>query len=277
VIVSVTLGSLLFFVLASLPSVVANGLAHFTPFFAPPSAGVSPVRTLFHAVALMFVAYAGYSRIATLGEEARDPQRTIPRAIVATLAASVILYGSISIAAIGAAGADDYAEITRSTFAPLEIIANRFGKPGAGWVLAIGAMMAMLSVLFHLILGLSRAMLAMGRRHDMPVAVARVDKAGKTPEAAVIVAAAIIAALVLVGDIRFTWSFGAFTVLIYYAITNLAALQLPADKRRYPRAIAMGGLLACLFLAFWVEPTIWLTGLALIGIGLIWHWGVRKL
>jgi APA family basic amino acid/polyamine antiporter len=135
----------------------------------------------------------------------------------------------------------------------------------------------MLGVLLNLILGLSRVMLAMGRRRDMPVAVARVDKAGRTPEAAVVVVSVIIAALVLIGDVRITWSFSAFTVLVYYAITNLAAYQMPSDKRRYPRILAALGLLACLFLAFWVEPEIWLAGSLLIAVGLGWRWIVRRL
>jgi APA family basic amino acid/polyamine antiporter len=277
VIVSITLGALLFFVVAGLPGLAAEGAGHFTPFFPPPSAGISPARALFHAAALMFVAYTGYGRIATLGEEVREPQRTIPRAIVATLVITMLLYVAVGVVAVGTVGADAFAVATTATSAPLEVIAEGFGIPGAGWVLTIGAITAMLGVLLNLILGLSRVMLAMGRRRDMPPAVARIDKAGRTPETAVIVVGVIIAILVLIGDVRATWSFSAFTVLIYYAITNLAAYQLPADKRRYPRVVAALGLLACLFLAFWVEPPIWLAGSLLIAIGLGWRWLVHKL
>jgi APA family basic amino acid/polyamine antiporter len=80
-----------------------------------------------------------------------------------------------------------------------------------------------------------------------------------------------IAGLALIGDVKTTWSFSAFTVLIYYALTNWAALKLPARQRLYPRWIAVVGLAACLFLAFWVEPQTWLIGLALIAAGLGWH------
>ncbi|MCC6457125.1 MAG: amino acid permease [Caldilineaceae bacterium] len=275
--VSVTIGSLLFFVWGGLEGAVNNFATNFTPFFPPPSAGVSPVRALFHATALMFVAYTGYGRIATLGEEVRDPERTIPRAIVVTLLASMLLYSAVTVTAVANVGAESFATITADTSAPLEVIAASFGLPGAGWLLTIGAMTALLGVLLNLILGLSRVMLAMGRRHDMPVAVARVSKAGRTPEIAVVTVGVLIAILVLIGDIRTTWSFSAFTVLLYYAITNLAAYQLPADKRRYPRVVAALGLLACLFLAFWVEPAIWITGSLLIVVGLGWRWIARKL
>jgi APA family basic amino acid/polyamine antiporter len=276
-IVSVTLGSLIYFVVGGLDGAVANFAHNFTPFFPPPSAGVNPVRALFHATALIFVAYTGYGRIATMGEEVRDPERVIPRAIVIALLACMALYIAVTLTAVGNVGAETLATITLDTSAPLEVIAAGFGLPGSGWLLTIGALCALLGVLLNLILGLSRMMLAMGRRRDMPVAVARVSKSGRTPEIAVVTVGVLIALLVLIGDIRTTWSFSAFTVLIYYAITNLAAYQLPADKRRYPRPVAALGLLACLFLAFWVEPAIWLTGSLLIVVGLGWRWLARKL
>jgi hypothetical protein len=80
-----------------------------------------------------------------------------------------------------------------------------------------------------------------------------------------------IAALVLLGNLRAIWSFRAFTVFVYYAVTNLAALRLPAGERRYPRVIAAIGLAGCLFLASWVERVVWASGLAITGVGLIWH------
>jgi basic amino acid/polyamine antiporter, APA family len=275
--VTITLGSLLFFVWGGLDGVVENFATSFNPFFPPPSAGVNPVRALFHATALMFVAYTGYGRIATLGEEVRAPERTIPRAIIISLLASMLLYVVVAITAVGNVGAVNFATLTADTSSPLEMIAANFGIPGADWLLTIGAMTAMLGVLLNLILGLSRVMLSMGRRHDMPVAVARIRKMGNTPEIAVVTVGVLITVLVLIGDIRTTWSFSAFTVLIYYAITNLAAYQLPATRRRYPRVVAALGLLACLFLAFWVEPAIWFTGSALIVVGLGWRWIAHKL
>jgi APA family basic amino acid/polyamine antiporter len=87
----------------------------------------------------------------------------------------------------------------------------------------------------------------------------------------------IIALLAGFGSVRSTWSFSAFTVLVYYALTNLAALRLPPAGRRYPRAIAWLGLAGCLGLAFWVEAAAWLAGLGVIAIGLLWHAGARRL
>jgi APA family basic amino acid/polyamine antiporter len=129
----------------------------------------------------------------------------------------------------------------------------------------------MLGVLLNLLLGLSRVLLAMGRRGDMPEATTRLNAARTTPTAAVLTIGALIFGLALIGDVRTTWTFSAFTVLIYYALTNLSALQLSPEHRLYPRAVAWGGLVGCVGLAFWVEPAVWATGLALIAVGLLWH------
>ena len=119
-------------------------------------------------------------------------------------------------------------------------------------------------------------LLAMGRRGDMPAATARIDPVSATPRVAVVVMAVAIGLLVLVGSVKLTWSFSAFTVLVYYAINNLAALRLPADLRRFPRWIAWGGLAACLFLAFWVEVAVWVVGIAVIGAGLLVRWVFKR-
>lgn len=265
-IVSITLLALTVFVLAGLSSVERS---NFAPLF--PARGQDGLAGLLQATALMFVAYTGYGRIATLGEEVREPRRTIPRAIIVTLLVSMGLYVAVALVGIGAVGADALALAATQLAAPLEAAARTFDAPGVLALVTIGAITAMLGVLLNLILGLSRVLLAMGRRRDMPPAVARLDAQGTTPVVAVPVMGAVIAALVLVGNVRTTWSFSAFTVLVYYALTNLAALQLPAADRLYPRWLAWVGLLACLFLAFWVETRIWAVGLILIAAGLVWH------
>lgn len=275
VIVSVTLASLAFFVLAGLPTALAEGAAHYAPFFAPEE-GRGTLPALLYASALMFVAYTGYGRIATLGEEVREPRITIPRAIVTALVAVGIVYAAVALVGVGAAGADVMAEVGNRA-APLEVAARSFGVPFAPQVLAVGAVTAMVGVLLNLILGLSRVLLAMGRRRDMPASFARLDRAGTTPTAAVIAVGVVIAALAVIGDVRTTWSFSAFTVLVYYAITNVAALALPAGARFYPRWLAWLGLVSCLTLAFFVQTSVWVVGVGLVAVGLVWHTIARRL
>src|SRR5690606_1915526 len=106
---------------------------------------------------------------------------------------------------------------------------------------------------------------------DLPSGLARVHQGSATPRRAVLAVGVVIAALALTGNVALTWSFSAFTVLVYYACTNLAALRLPAAERRYPRWIAAAGLLACASLALWVDVRAWTAGLLLLAAGLLWH------
>lgn len=265
VIVSITVLSLGAFVLCGVASGISHGATNLSGF------GGGGLFGFLQATALMFVAYTGYGRIATMGEEVRDPRTTIPRAIAVTLWFSAGLYVAVAVVAIASVGAGALASAALSHVAPLEVAARSFNVPGVPQVVAVGAMAAMLGVLLNLILGLSRVLLAMGRRGDMPSSVARINVSGTTPYIAVIIVGVVIALLVLIGDVKTTWSFSAFTVLLYYAITNAAALYLPDSERLYGRWLAWAGLIACLGLAFWVEWRVWAVGLGILVIGLIWH------
>lgn len=273
-IVSLTLVALLVFVAVTFPEAwTAAGRARLTPVF--PQGGDATAAFL-QACALMFVAYTGYGRIATMGEEVRHPHRTIPLAIIAAMAVAALLYAAVGAGAIGAYGAEALGEATGRRAAPLETVLAGLEHPWAARLVAVGAVTAMLGVLLNLVLGLSRMALAMGRRGDLPAVFGRLNAAHTTPTAAVAGVGVVIVALVLVGDVKLTWSFSAFTVLIYYAITNGAALRLPPDRRLYPAPVAWAGLVSCLFLAFWVERAIWLTGLAVLAAGLAWHFARRR-
>ncbi|MBL1176088.1 MAG: amino acid permease [Pantanalinema sp. GBBB05] len=272
VIVSITLLALGAFILAGLPVLVAKGTTHLIPFFP----AEHPVKAVLHASALMFVAYTGYGRIATMGEEARNPRLTIPRAIVITMGLTMFLYLAIAVVGVGAVGTESLSNFSQAA-APLEIAARQFPTPGVAMMVAIGAMTAMLGVLLNLILGLSRVLLAMGRRRDMPEIVARLNRARTAPVVAVLVISGAIALLVCTGNVKTTWSFSAFTVLVYYALTNLAALRLAPAERLYPQWIAWTGLVSCLLLSFWVEPEIWFVGVGLILTGLVWKIAIGRL
>ena len=229
----------------------SNGLA-------PPTA--SPAAVL-EAIAFLFVAYTGYGRIATLGEEVHDPATTIPRAVIVTLSITAALYTGVAWAVVRMW--TEFGEGGDSLFSIAE-------GHSAGWVVTAAAAAAMAGVLLNLVLGLSRVWLAMGRRHDMPAILGRVTDG--SPRVAVVVAGAVIAALTLIGDLRVAWSFSAFSVLLYYAITNAAALRLDAVQRRFPRWTAWAGLASCAFLAFWVDGTVVVVSLGVIAAGSVWRW-----
>jgi len=274
VVVGIALAGLAALVAFAAPTIASSGPARFDPLLPGRDAGASAsagIGAFLHGTALMFVAYTGYGRIATLGEEVREPARVIPRAVIVTMVVSALLYLGVAAAGVGVLGAEAFGEAARRSAAPLEAVAAALDVPFLPAVLALSAVSAMAGVLLNLVLGLSRVLLAMARRGDAPEALARVDPARSSPVAAVWSCGLAVAALTLVGDVQTTWSFSAFTVLVYYAITNLAALRLPAEKRRFPRWIPAAGLVGCLGLAFWVEPRIWLVGSALLAGGLGVH------
>jgi basic amino acid/polyamine antiporter, APA family len=210
-----------------------------------------------------------------MGEEIKEPRRTIPQAIIFSIIITMFLYLGVAIVLVNFL---PQLSETLST-APLETISHYFAIPGISQIITIAAMTAMLGVLLNLILGLSRVLLAMGRRNDMPKILARLNANQTNPDIAIVVIGSAmpeglseaIALLVLIGNIKTTWSFSAFSILIYYAIANLASLRLSASERIYPKWLGWFGLSACLFLAFWVELKIWLIGLGLIIAGLIWR------
>jgi APA family basic amino acid/polyamine antiporter len=267
-IVAVTLLALLALILTGTADMVASGTV-----MRPLSGALSgDLRSVLHATALMFVAYTGYGRIATLGEEVREPRRSVPRAIIITLVVSALLYGAVTWIVIATMGAPDLARATLASAAPLDAAARVLGVGWLPYVIAIGAITAMTGVVLNLLLGVSRVLLAMARRGDLPAGLAAVSERQRSPTRAVLLAGVVIAALVLVGSIELTWTFSAFTVLIYYGLTNLAALRLSAEERYYPRLVPVLGLVACLGVAAFVEPLIWAAGLGLLAVGLMGRW-----
>lgn len=270
IVVGLALGGLVLLIALSLPRIISEGADRFTPFL-PGLGDADGIQALLHGSALMFVAFTGYGRIATLGEEVHNPKHVIPRAIVATMLVVSVLYLGVATVGVGVLGADAFGEAAARTAAPLEEIAAALDIPFLVQFLAVAAIAAMAGVLLNLVLGLSRVLLAMARRRDAPRFLARVDAERASPVASVWACGLLIAAIALVGDVRTTWSFSAFTVLVYYAITNLAALRLPPEHRLYPRWIPALGLIGCLGLAFWVERRVWLVGLALLAAGLVGH------
>ena len=116
----------------------------------------------------------------------------------------------------------------------------------------------------------------MSRRGDAPAFLGRIDAKLGSPVASVWSCGILVAAIALIGNVRIAWSFSAFTVLVYYAITNLAALRLPAEQLMFPRWVAAAGLVGCLSLAFWVEARVWLVGLGLLALGLAAHLARRR-
>ena len=212
---------------------------------------------------LLFFAFAGYARIATMGEEVRDPARTIPRAIVIALSAVVVIYGIVAVVLLGVLGSDGLA----ASSAPMTDAVLASGWSWAAPVVRVGAALASLGALLALIAGLGRTALAMAREGDLPQWLAAVHPRFLVPHRAELVLAVIVSLLVLVTDLRGALAFSSFGVLLYYAIANLAALTQPAEQRRFPKGLQALGLVGCVGLAFTLPLPGVVAGVVLVLVG----------
>ncbi|WP_135452178.1 APC family permease [Mycobacterium sp. DL99] len=214
------------------------------------------------AAGLLFFAFAGYARIATLGEEVRDPARTIPRAIPVALGIALVVYAVVAVAVLSVLGGSGLA----SAPAPLADAVAAAGAPQWQPVVRAGASVAALGSLLALILGVSRTTLAMARDHHLPHWLAAVHPRFAVPHRAEVLVGIMVAALAAVADLRGAIGFSSFAVLLYYAIANVSAWTLRTENR-WSRVAPAVGLIGCLVLAFSLPPTSVLTGLVVVAVG----------
>jgi APA family basic amino acid/polyamine antiporter len=219
------------------------------------------------AAGFLFFAFAGYARIATLGEEVREPERTIPRAIPLALGLVLLLYAIVGVTALAAVPSAQLA----TTDAPLVLVVEAGGTDVVAPIVRIGAGFAALGVLLTLIPGVSRTALAMARRRELPAWLAHIDPGRATPVRAELTIALILVALTVTIDLRDAVGFSAVAVLTYYAITNLSALTLPPDQRRWPRLLAITGVVGCLTLVATLPAAAIVAGALVLAIGMVVH------
>ncbi|WP_043445088.1 APC family permease [Arthrobacter sp. L77] len=231
------------------------------------SGGTGGVGGVLQAAALLFFAFAGYARIATMGEEVREPRRNIPRAIFGALGFTLLLYLLLALSLLNALGPEALAAST----APLRDVVDAASPGGAAGVLdtvvVLAAALASLGALLALIAGVGRTSLAMARTGDLPSMLSRVSARFAVPWAADVATAAVVVVLLLATDVLTVVGFSSFGVLVYYAIANVSAFTL-TDRQWYaPRWLNAVGAAACLVLAFTLPAASVLTMLAVLAVG----------
>ncbi|MCX5103323.1 APC family permease [Streptomyces sp. NBC_00053] len=230
------------------------------------------VTGVLQAAGLLFFAFAGYARIATLGEEVRDPARTIPRAIPIALGITLAVYSLIAVAALTVLGPAGLADAA----APLTDTVRASGASRLVPVVRVGGAVAALGSLLALILGVSRTTLAMARDRYLPHALATVHPRFGVPHRAELTVGAIVALLAATTDVRGAIGFSSFGVLAYYAIANASAWSLTEEEGRPNRLIPVIGLAGCAALAFALPLSTVVSGTAVLVLGAALY-GLRKL
>ncbi|WP_243470102.1 APC family permease [Klenkia marina] len=242
--------------------------------------GDGPVRTatptggpggVLAAAGLLFFAFAGYARIATLAEEVRDPARTIPRAVSVALGVALAVYVVVGVALLVAVGPAALAGSDR----PLADAVAAGPAPALRWVVTVGAVAAAGGALLGLVAGLTRTALAMARERDLPAPLARVDARRGTPLVAHAALAVAVGALVLTGGLTAVVGASSAGVLVYYAVANAAAWTLPAGERP-ARWVPAAGLVACLVLVAALPVRSVLVALGVLAVALLVRVALRR-
>jgi basic amino acid/polyamine antiporter, APA family len=220
---------------------------------------------ILEAAGFLFFAFAGYARVATLGEEVVEPARVIPRAIPIALGMTLVVYAVVAASALLAV---DAGELGRAV-APL---ATAVEAGSLGWLspaVRVGATIASLGVLLSLLAGISRTAFAMAANRDLPRAFAAVHPRYRIPHRAELTIGAVVAAIAAFVDLRSAIGFSSFAILVYYAVANASAWSLPKKQLRWPRSVSGVGLFGCAVIAFSLPPTAILAGGGMLGVGVI--------
>ncbi|MGW9412462.1 APC family permease [Arthrobacter cupressi] len=222
---------------------------------------------ILQSAGLLFFAFAGYARIATLGEEVIRPERTIPRAIGISLGIAVLVYVAVATGILAVLGPGGVA----GTATPL---ASAVAAGPWAWLVpfvSVAAALAALGALLALIAGIGRTTLAMARDAELPVWLAAVHPRFKVPHRAEVVLAVVVCLVIAVADLRGAIGFSSFGVLLYYLVANLAAFTQKGEQRRYPKALQVLGALACVLLVTTLPPSSLLAGVAVFAAGILYR------
>ena len=266
------------FVILVLALVVAAGFASINStdsgsVSVPPIPHSPDALGILQSAGLLFFAFAGFARVATLGEEVRDPMRTIPRAILTSLAVVLLLYALVGVVLLSVLGA----QATAGDAAPLSQLVDVAGWAWATPLVIAAAALATLGSLLALLAGVSRTTLAMARHDDLPRGLAAVNSRMSTPVRAELLIAGIVSVLVLTVDLREVIGFSSFGVLLYYLIANASAFTQSAADRRYPRAVSVIGVLGCGVLVVTLPWQSIAAGIALLVVGAVYRLATRAL
>jgi len=222
---------------------------------------------------LLFFAFAGYARIATMGEEVRAPERTIPRAIQLALALTVAVYVAIAITLLGVLGAAGVANSTSPLADAVQAGSWSWAEP----IVRFGAAAAALGALLALIAGVGRTILAMARTEDLPGWLAAVHPRFHVPHRAEVALAGVVCLLVLTIDLRGAIGFSSFGVLVYYLVANVSAYTQDREHRRFPRPLQVLGSIGCALLVLTLPVSSVISGLGVFALGVAYRlWHVRR-
>ena len=222
------------------------------------------------AASLFFFAFAGYARVATLGGEVRDSEKSVPSAIRISLAIVLVTYLALALVLMLKLGPSVAGSLT-----PIADLAGvALGIEGS--VVAVFAAVATLGSLLALLAGMSRTASEMASDAELPKVLSKKLKNG-SPALAEVIISLLVILLVVTGSIILTIGLSSFAILSYYAIANLAAYRQPRSETERAKWLNLVGLGLCVLLGLSVPFGGLLVGATVLTVALILRWGLRAL
>jgi len=220
---------------------------------------------------LIFFAFFGFARVTILAEEIKDASRTIPRAIILSLALSTVLYALVGFVAVGLVGSNSLSQSASPLASAISVTRNLT----ALFVVSLGAIIATASVLLTTILGVSRMTFAMARNGQLPTLLSQTHPRFQTPHYSILITGLLSSILVFGGFSRIV-AVSTFSLLFHHALVNLSATRLKAENRRYPVFISVLGFILCLALLAFLSRDALVIGIAGLAVGSLYYALVNK-
>ncbi|GAB3207935.1 amino acid permease [Nocardia tengchongensis] len=261
---------LVFFVAVAVTAFNSSNLHPFAP------EGVSGIGA---AASMVFFSFIGFDAASTAGEEAKNPQRDLPRAIIISLGIVTLMYVLVALTAVGAVGVDDVSSSGASLATVLDQVTGR-GWPAT--ILAGGAVIAIASVVLTVLYGQTRILVAMSRDGMMPAVLSRVGRTRVPTVNTLIVGGvvAVLSALVPLGELVNATNIG---TLVSFGLVNIGVLVLRRTKPDLPRSfrtlvplVPVIGVAMCVWLLIHLPGVTWLAFTAWSAVGLLVYFGYGR-
>jgi APA family basic amino acid/polyamine antiporter len=227
----------------------------------------------------IFFAYLGFGRIAALGEEVKDPKRTLPLSILFALAASAILYVVTGLVATGLAG---YKSLGNSG-SPIALAASATGNFLLIKTVSLGAVVALVSVLLTNLLGLSRVSFAIARNRQFPKSLSRIHSKFGTPYVSILITGGLMATLASFLSLPQSAAITSFSMLCTHIILHTSAIRLRKKvpnlttfKAPFFPLIPCLGLVSCVILMFSLPELAWFVAAGIIIVSSLYYALQRK-
>lgn len=270
--------ALLGLILAGLP--VAIRLSN-SEVVAPTTDTSSPleIASLLQATALMAAAYTGYE--GWMPRQALQAAKQTLAAISIAVSLTWLLYLGVAFVGISAVGASVFGSAVIAHAAPLITVMQTLALPGGVYLIAIAGVVALTCMLLRLLPQLTNQLIKLNQALNRPGFAPNDEVATNlAPVLSLKWISVALSCILLVGDVKILWSFSAFAFLIHAALMHWIALRYPLQPNLYPSWLSWIGFATCLFLAFWVDWSVWLVGLGGVALALVWrgmmHWSQQE-